>query len=102
MENICAVCLCILAFSVLFQILARMIFHIPATWTVEIGRAMFLIIVFLGMPVLVYEDGQMVITMVKDLFHKRPGVTLAFNILGDICTYFFLVTLAYGCYDRML
>ncbi len=102
LENICAVCLCILAFSVLFQILARMIFHIPATWTVEIGRAMFLIIVFLGMPVLVYEDGQMVITMVKELFHKRPGVTLAFNILGDICTYFFLVTLAYGCYDRML
>ena len=67
LENICAVCLCILAFSVLFQILARMIFHIPATWTVEI------------------ESDQ-----------------TAFNILGDICTYFFLVTLAYGCYDRML
>ena len=35
LENVCAVCLCILTFSVFFQILARLVFHIPATWTVE-------------------------------------------------------------------
>lgn len=102
LENVCAVCLCILAFSVFFQILARLVFHIPATWTVEIGRAMFLSIVFLGMPILIHNDGQMMVTMIKDLFSKRPTAALIFNILEDICAYFFLVTLAYGCYDRML
>lgn len=102
LENVCAVCLCILAFSVFFQILARMVFHIPATWTVEVGRAMFLSIVFLGMPILIYNDSQMVITMIKDLFKRKPAVTLLFNVFEDICAYFFLVTLAYGCYNRML
>ena len=96
LENVCAVCLCVLTFSVFFQILARMIFHIPATWTVEIGRAMFLTIVFLGTPILIYDDGQMAVTMIKDLFHgKRMGI-LVFNILEDICVYFFLITLIYG------
>lgn len=79
-----------------------MIFHIPASWTVEIGRAMFLSIVFLGMPILIYNDGQMVVTMIKDLFHSKPKGILVFNILEDICAYFFIVTLAYGCFDRML
>lgn len=102
LENICAVCLCVLTFSVFFQILARMVFHIPATWTVEIGRAMFLTIVFLGTPILIHDDSQMAVTMVKDLFHKSRAGTLVFNILEDVCIYFFLVTLIYGCYDRML
>lgn len=102
LENTCAICLCVLTFSVFFQILARMVFHIPATWTVEIGRAMFLCIVFLGMPILIYHDSQMAVTMIKDLFQKNWTVTLIFNILEDICVYFFLITLIYGCYDRML
>ena len=102
LENVCAVCLCILTFSVFFQILTRLVFHIPATWTVEIGRAMFLSIVFLGMPILIYHDGQMVVTMIKDLFAGKRKATLIFNVIEDVCAYFFLVTLAYGCYDRML
>lgn len=102
LENLCAVCLCILAFSVFFQIVARLLLHIPATWTVEIGRAMFLSIVFLGMPILIYNDGQMVVTMIKDLCSRNRAGALVFHILGDACAYFFLVTLIYGCYDRML
>lgn len=102
LENVCAICLCVLAFSVFFQILARIVFHIPATWTVEIGRAMFLSIVFMGMPILIYDDSQMVVTMVKDLFKGSQKGTLIFNILEDICVYFFLATMIYGCYDRML
>ena len=102
LESLCAVCLVILAFSVFFQILARMIFHIPATWTVEIGRAMFLSIVFLGRPGLIYNDGQMVVNMIKDLFQNLPVGTLVFNILEDVCAYFLLITLIYGCYNRML
>lgn len=102
LENLCAICLCILAFSVFFQILARLVFHIPATWTVEVGRAMFLSVVFLGMPILIYNDTQMVVTMIKDSFKGSRWGTMIFNILEDLCAYFFLITLAYGCYNRML
>lgn len=102
LENICAACLCILTFSVFFQIVARLLLHIPATWTVEVGRAMFLTIVFLGMPILIYNDSQMVVTMIKDLCSKKRAGALIFQALGDVCAYFFLVTLLYGCYDRML
>lgn len=101
LENVCAVCLCILAFSVFFQIIARMILKIPATWTTEIARAMFHTIVFWGMPIVIYEEGQMAVTMVKDMFKKNRRVTLAFNAIGDIFVYFLLITLIYGSYDRM-
>ena len=47
LENVCAALLVVLACAVFFQILARMVFKIPATWTAEIARAMFHIIVFL-------------------------------------------------------
>lgn len=100
LENLCAALLVVLAFSVFFQILARMVFHIPATWTTEIARAMFHIIVFVGMPIIIYEGSQMTVTMIKDLFAKNRIVTLIFNILGDVVTYFLLITLIYGSYDR--
>lgn len=102
LENLCAALLCILAFSVFFQIIARLFLKIPATWTTEIARAMFHIIVFLGMPIVIYEEGQMAVTMVRDLFKKNRTVTLVFQIIGDIFIYFFLITLIYGSYDRMI
>ena len=102
LENVCAVLMCILTLSVVFQILARMVFHIPATWTVEVGRAAFLSIIFLGMPILIYNDGQMVINMVKELFKKNRKGWLVFTILEDIAAYFFIFTMIYGSYNRML
>ena len=41
------------------------------------------IIVFMGMPIMIYEGSQMAVTMVKDLFAKNRPVILVFNILGD-------------------
>ena len=49
LENICAALLLALTFCVFFQILARTVFKIPATWTAEMARAFFHIIVFIGM-----------------------------------------------------
>ena len=77
-----------------------MVFKIPATWTAEIARAMFHIIVFVGMPIIIYEGSQMAVTMIKDLFAKNRFVTLIFNIVGDVFIYFLLITLTYGSYDR--
>ena len=100
-EDINAFMIFVIAFSVFFQLPARMIFHIPATWSVEIGRAAFTAVVFLGTPVLIFNESQMVIGFVKDSVKSRKG-RMAFDIIGDIFIYFFEITLAYGCYNRMI
>lgn len=99
LENVCAFLLCLLALSVLFQIIARFM-RIPATWTTEVARSLFHIIVFLGMPIIIYENSQMAVTMVKDLFKHNRVVTLIFDIISDIFVYFLLITLIYGSYNR--
>ena len=91
----------ILAFSVLFQILARTIFHIPATWSTEIGRAAFISIVFLGIPICVLNDSLMKIEFVKEMIDKTRFAKVV-DIFCDICIYFFDITLAYGCYNRTI
>ena len=95
LENVCAFLLCLLALSVLFQIIARFM-RIPATWTTEVARSLFHIIVFLGMPIIIYENSQMAVTMVKDLFKHNRVVTLVFDIISDIFVYFLLITLIYA------
>ena len=100
LENICAALLLALTFCVFFQILARTVFKIPATWTAEMARAFFHIIVFIGMPVVILEGSQMAVTMVKDLFAKNRVVTLIFDILGDVVIYFLMITFIYGSYNR--
>lgn len=102
LESICAVFLVVLTFSVAFQILAREVFHIAATWTTQIGRLSFTAIVFLGVPILVLENGQMVVTIVKDAFAKNKPVALVFEIAADLVGYFFIITMIYGCYRRMV
>lgn len=102
LENACAVCLSILVIAVAYQVIAREILHVAATWTTEVGRAMFLAVVFLGTPILIFEEGQMCVSMIKDLFHKKKTTTLLFNVIGDVFIYFGLITLAYGALNRTM
>lgn len=100
-EWILAALVFILAFSVLFQILARMVFKIPASWSVEVGRAAFTAIVFLGTPLLILDDSQMCIKFIKESIKNRRATNIL-NVINDVFILFFEVTLAYGCYNRML
>ena len=52
------------------------------------------------MPIIIYENSQMAVTMVKDLFKHNRVVTLIFDIVSDIFIYFLLITLIYGSYNR--
>ena len=54
----------------------------------------------MGMPIIIYENSQMAVTMVKDLFKHNRVVTLIFDIVSDIFIYFLLITLIYGSYNR--
>ncbi len=102
LDNICAACVGILTFSVLFQILARIVFHIPATWTTEVGRTMFLAIVFLGLPGLIYRKKLMYIEMGLEAAEKHKVSKIIFHVVIDVCSYFFLITMIYGSYREMI
>ncbi|WP_308588869.1 TRAP transporter small permease subunit [uncultured Oscillibacter sp.] len=102
LENACALCLCILVVAVACQVISREILHAAATWTTEIGRAMFLAVVFLGTPILIIEEGQMAVTMIKDMASRKKTTALLFNVIGDLVIYFGLFTLTYGAYNRTL
>lgn len=102
LETICALLLVVLVFSVAFQIAAREILGIAATWTTYIGRITFTAIVFLGLPICISEGSQMVITMVKDMVYNNKIVTLIFDVVGDLVSYFFIITLIYGSLNRTI
>lgn len=84
--------------TVLWQVIARVIFKVSSTWTVEIGRALFVIMVFCGSPILLYRDGHMAI---KTFIEKLNGPKLKIlQLVIDIIVSITLIALAYGCYNR--
>ena len=100
-EFVNSIFIVILAFSVFFQILARLVFHIPATWSVEVGRAAFIAVVFLGTPLCLLDDSLMSIEFLKESIDKTKAAKFV-DIICDIFIYFFEITLAYGCYNRTI
>lgn len=102
LETVSCICLIILVGAVTYQIIAREIIRGSATWTTEVGRFMFLAVVFLGLPITISENTQMSVTIVKDMFAKKKKADLLFNIAADIVSYFALITLIYGCWDRTI
>lgn len=88
----------ILFLTVLWQVAARVIFKVSSTWTVEVGRALFVIMVFFGSPVLLYRDNHMTIkTLIEKLEGKKLNVV---QLIIDVVVLFTLIAMAYGCYDR--
>ena len=101
LEYILAVLVFILAFAVLFQIPARMLFHIPATWTTEVGRSAFTAIVFIGLPLLLLDGTLMRIEFIRESIKNRT-VAMIVDTICDILTFFFEITLIYGCFNRTM
>ncbi len=70
-DAIGGICIGALFFLVLFQVLARIVFQIPTSWSVELGRILFLAVVFIGSAYLFYSDGHMVIKAVYEHLHGK-------------------------------
>ncbi len=102
LETIGAIAMAVLTIVILWQVITRELFHVSATWTVEICRAMFTVIVFIGAPICISEGTHLTVTMVKDGFKNNKKATLILDIIGDFIIYFVLVTLTYGCYVKMV
>ena len=84
--------------TIIIQVGARVILSTPSTWTVEVGRALFLAIVFLLTPVVLLNNSLMMINSLHDMTKGKGRFIL--DLVNDIFVDFILITLALGCYER--
>lgn len=86
--------------TIMWQVLARVVFHVAATWTVEVGKALFVIMIFTGSPILIYRDGHMAIkTILEKLAGKKQNIL---RLVIDFFVVLALIILGYGCYNRTI
>lgn len=97
---LCALIMMIMFLDVLYQVIARLILKVPSTWTVEVGRVSFQAIVFLGMPILIYEKGQMVISTVHSKLKGRALFVVDAISFGLLC--FVILAMIWGSGQRMV
>ena len=98
LENLGALMIGMLFVTVIIQVVARIILSVPTTWTVEVGRALFLAVVFLVTPVVLVNKSLMVINSVYDLTKGKGRIILDF--FNDLFIYFILIVMALASYER--
>jgi TRAP-type C4-dicarboxylate transport system permease small subunit len=88
----------VLFLVVLLQVVARVILHVPTSWTVEFGRVLFVAIVFIGSVVLMYSHGHMVITTLLEKLPSRikKGVEIFNALLLSLMLFIF----CYGAVEK--
>jgi len=86
--------------TVLWQVAARVIFRVSSTWTVEVGRALFVVMIFSGAPVLLYRDSHMAIRTILEKLHGKSLNIV--SLIIDIAVLITLIMLSYGCYNRVI
>lgn len=86
--------------TIIIQVVAREILSIPTTWTVEVGRALFLAVVFLITPVVLAQQGLMTINSLYDLTKGKGHVIL--SLVNDLFVNMILIALALGSYERTI
>ena len=85
---------------VLWQVIARVVLRFPTTWTVELGRVFFTVIVFVGAAVLVYENRHMQILTLHERLPKLPARLV--GALNNCLAILFLVFFLRGSFARLV
>jgi TRAP-type C4-dicarboxylate transport system permease small subunit len=88
----------ILFLVVLLQVVARVILHVPTSWTVEFGRVLFVAIVFIGSVVLMYSHGHMVITTLLEKL--SPRIKKGVEIFNALLLSLMLFIFCYGAVEK--
>lgn len=100
LESLGAVMIALLFITVIIQVVARVILSTPSTWTVEVGRALFLAVVFTITPVVLYRNALMMINSLHDLTKGKGRIIL--DLINDLLIDFILVVMALGSYERTI
>ncbi len=88
----------ILFLVVLLQVVARVVLHVPTSWTVEFGRVLFVAIVFIGSVVLMYSHGHMVITTLLEKL--PPRIKKGVEIFNALLLSLLLFIFCYGAVEK--
>ncbi len=100
LESLGAVMIALLFITVIIQVVARVILSTPSTWTVEVGRALFLSVVFTITPIVLYRKALMMINSLHDLTKGKGRIIL--DLINDLLIDFILVVMALGSYERTI
>lgn len=96
--NVLGVSIGFLFLLVLFQVVARVFLRMPTSWSVELGRILFAIIVFYGSAILIYEKRHMKVTTLLERLPANAGRVL--EIIRHIIVLAFLFAFSYGSLGR--
>ena len=70
-------------FSILLNVIMRNIFHFPLSWPDELGRILFIFVVYLGYCIAIREDRELKINLISTFQPKRRAkVTIALSLVG--------------------
>ena len=96
LEVLVGIILFLMFFMTFFQVLARTVFHISAVWSEELARLTYVWMVFLGVGVLIKDEGLIRVTVLVDRIGKRPARILRF--LTDLAIVPFIGVLTWGAW----
>ncbi len=84
----------------LVQVFARVILNLPTTWTVELGRVLFMFVVFFGSSVLFIGNSHMQIEFSNEKLSEGFQKNLRF--IRTILILVFFAAFLKGCIDKMI
>lgn len=98
LDNVGGILVGLLFLLVLFQVAARLILQIPTSWTVELGRVLFVAVVFLGSALLVYTGGHLAILT---LYERLSGTSLkVIDTINACIVSLCLIAFCWGCFEK--
>lgn len=96
LEVLVGIILFLMFATTFFQVLARTVFQVSAVWSEELARLTYVWMVFLGVGVLVKDDGLIRVTVLVDRIGKRPAKILRF--LTDLAIVPFILVIIWGAW----
>lgn len=100
LEWLNAVILLVMFLATVTQIVFRIILKLPASWSVELARYLFVLIVFVGAAALMKDEGHIRIGVVTDRF-SETGKKI-FRIVTRLMIIPFVLIMTWGAYLNMV
>lgn len=98
LETLGAIMIAMLFVTVIIQVFARVVISTPTTWTVEVGRALFLAVVFIVTPVVLNRNALMMINSLHDMTKGRGRLIL--DLINDLLIDLILIAMAFAAWER--
>ncbi len=97
LEYLAGILLLFMFLTTFFQVISRT-FQISAVWSEELARLTYVWMVFLGVPVLIRENGLIRVTVIADRIGARTGRIL--RIATDLLILPFLAVITWGAWTN--